>query len=118
MTPAQSKMDTELWGRFMEKLIEQTESGTLSWEMRYTGEYARYAVCVILDRQVWFCGLDSQVEVVEPNGMRWTVLDTLDETTKLWRIKRLRRAIGASVSPDHAARVQQFAREFLGEVPP
>jgi len=103
----------------MEKLIEQTESGILSWEMRYTGEYARYAVCVILDRQVWFRALDSQVEVVEPNGMRWTVLDTLDtETTKLWRIKRLQRAISASVSPEHADRVQQFAREFLGEVPP
>lgn len=104
------KIDVELWARFTDKIIEQTVAGALTWEMRVTGEYARHCVCSIDDHAVWFSSTKRIVELVAPNGRRWTV--DISDT----RMRQLLEAIGDQLTPAHMAAAERFAREFLGEV--
>lgn len=123
--PDRLKVDLDLWVRFMERLIERTESGAVKWEMRYSGEYERYAVCHVLDCELWFVSRELRVDVVEVSGMRWSVPNVPEQSRNLSandgqnvpRIRRLARAIGDQLSPGHIARVESFAHEFLGEEP-
>ena len=111
MTEAEYQVDLELWGRFIDRIIEQTTAGDLRWEMRFTGEYCRYAVCAVRDRTLWYRGSGKPcVELVEPDGRRWTV-NIVDS-----RMKRLVEAIGNQLTPSHMVVAHQFARDFLGEL--
>ena len=98
----------DLWIRFVEKLIDQTKIGVLKWDMRYSGEYARFATCVVRDRTVWFwTDKSKRIELVGGNRVRWTIL-----VPDLLRFELLT-AIGDQLNPAAMADAQQFARDFL-----
>ena len=107
-TTTDRAVDLGLWARFMERLIEQTESGALKWELRLSGEYKRYAVCCVLGHELWYQNERQVLEVVT-SGLRWTVYS--DKTL----MHKLRAAISAQVSPAALVHMERFAHEFLGE---
>ena len=100
-------VDVELWARFIDKVIVQTVSGALRWEMLITGEHARYATCAMGDRTLRFLASKRVVELVEPDGrLCWTI--RMEEA----RLNRLITAIGEQLTPAHMDAAQRFAREY------
>lgn len=103
----EAQVDVELWARFIDKVISQTNLGALNWGMRVTGEHARYAACAMGDRRLRFWGSKKLVELVEADGCRcWTI------NMEPERLNRLIIAIGRQLTPSHMAEAQRFAHEY------
>lgn len=102
--------DLDLWARFGNKLIGQTEDGSLKWSVRYF-DLILVGVCRVRDYNVWIYSQDRKliVMLVDNKGLRRRIPIASE------LISKLANAINAQLDPQAQTQLEQFAREFLGE---